>query len=246
MEAKPSRGIGAALRSPEVLLMVVAGLAVAILGPYALYRVFPHAPTVVTQENQSGPPGVDLDTSEIETLPDSLRDGAEVLLTADTPQPPDSIVNLPIASGENVLRPVSEAVEETQPVLYWSAAFGEPPYTVAVSDEHGQVLARSQGVQNTSWMVPVPLRRGADYTWQVSITGISEQASFHVLDDGQLNLWKAMQAAHKDSHLTIGLIAQQLGMLSIAEREFTALTKAYPDSNTAALLLNNVMQLRDQ
>lgn len=246
MEEKTSRGIGAALRSPEVLLMVVAGVAVAILGPYALYRVFPHAPTVVTQENQSGPPGVDLDTSELDTLPDSLRDGAEVLLTAETPQPADSIVNLAIATGENVLRPVSEAVEEAQPVLFWSAGFGEPPYTVAVTDEQGQVMARAQGIQNTSWMVPTPLKRGADYTWQVSVTGVTEQASFRVLDDREVNLWKAMQSAHRDSHLVIGLVAQQLGMLGIAEREYTALTKAFPDSNTAALLLNNVVQLRDQ
>jgi|GEM_PF-2146592 len=246
MESKSSRGITASLRSPEVLLMVIAGLAVAILGPYALYRVFPHAPTVATQETESGPPGVDLDTSELDTLPASLRDGAMLLLVTETPQPPDSIANLPLATGENVLRPVSEAVEEAQPVLYWSAAFGEPPYTVTVSDDGGQIVARAQGIQNTSWMIPVRLRRGADYTWQVAITGISEQASFHVLDDREISLWKAMQAAHSDSHLVIGVVAQQLGMLGIAEREFTALSKAYPDSNTAALLLHNVMQLRDQ
>ncbi len=237
---------GKGFRSPEVILMVVAGVAVAILGPYALYRVFPHAPTVVTKENQSGPPGVDLDSSELQTLPGALRDGAEVLLMAETPQAPDAIVNLPLATGDNVLRPVSEAVEESQPVLYWSAGFGEPPYTVAVSDDHGQVVARSQGIQNTSWMVPVPLRRGADYTWQVSVTGVTEQASFRVLDDREVNVWKATQAAHKDSHLVIGVVAQQLGMLGIAEREYTALAKEYPESNTAALLLNNVTQLRDQ
>ena len=83
-----------------------------------------------------------------------------LLLTTETPEPPDAIANLPVASGENVLRPVSEAVEETQPVLYWSAAFGEPPYTVSIADEHGQVIARAQGIQNTSWMVLTPLRRG--------------------------------------------------------------------------------------
>jgi hypothetical protein len=155
-------------------------------------------------------------------------------------------VNLAVASGSNVLRPVSEAVEETQPVLYWSAAFGEPPYAVSITDERGQVIARAQGIQNTSWMVLTPLRRGGEYTWQVSVTGVSEQASFRVLDDGQATLWRAMQTAHKDSHLVIGLVAEQLGLLGIAEREYTALTKAFPDSNTAALLLNNISQLRSQ
>lgn len=238
----PAKGF----RSPEVVLMVVAGVAVAILGPYALYQLSPHVPRVSTPETPSGPPGIDLDISELDTLPDSLRDGAMLLLTTETPQPPDAIANLAVASGENVLRPVSEAVEETQPVLYWSAAFGVPPYTVSISDDRNLVIARAQGIQNTSWMVLAPLRRGGEYTWQVTVAGATEQASFRVLDDGQVMLWRAMLAAHRDSHLVIGLVAQQLGMLAIAEREYTALTKAYPDSNTAALLLNNVTDLRNR
>lgn len=237
---------GKGFRSPEVVLMVVAGVAVAILGPYALYQLAPHAPRVASEEAPAGPRGIDLDISELDTLPDSLRDGAMLLLTADVAEPPEDIAGLAVAGGENVLRPVSEAVEETQPVLYWSAAFGEPPYSVSVSDGRGQVIARAQGIQNTSWMVLTPLRRGGEYTWQVSVAGLSEQASFRVLDDGQAMLWRAMQSAHKDSHLVIGLVAQQLGMLAIAEREYTALTKSVPDSKTAALLLNNVSELRNR
>ena len=64
------------------------------------------------------------------------------------------------------------------------------------------------------------------------MAGVSEQASFRVLDDGQVMLWRAMQAAHKDSRLVMGLVAQQLGMLAIAEREYMELTKSFPDSNT--------------
>lgn len=237
---------GKGFRTPEVMLMVAAGVAVAILGPYSLYLLAPHAPRVSTQETKSGPPGIDLDISELDTLPDSLRDGAMLLLIADPPEPPEAIANLALASGENVLRPVSEAVEETQPVLYWSAAFGEPPYSVSILDDKNQVIARAQGIQNTSWMVLTPLRRGGEYTWQVSVMGASEHASFRVLDDGQTMLWRAMLAAHRDSHLVIGLVAQQLGMLAIAEREYTALTKSFPDSNTAALLLNNVSELRNR
>jgi hypothetical protein len=237
---------GKAFRSPEVILMLVAGVAVAILGPYTLYRLFPHVPTVSTQETQSGPPGIDLDLSELDTLPDSLRDGAMILLTTETPEPADAIADLAVAGGPNVLRPVSEAVEETQPVLSWSADFGEPPYTVSITDERNQVIARAQGIQNTSWMVLTPLHRGGEYTWQVTVGGANEQASFRVLDDGQMTLWRAMLAAHRQSHLVIGLVAEQLGLLAIAEREYTALTKAYPDSDTAAILLSNVIDLRSR
>lgn len=226
--------------------MMVAGLAVAILGPYSLYLVMPHAPRVSSEETKATTPGVDLDISELDTLPDSLREGAMLLLTTDTPEPPEAIANLALASGHNVLRPVSEAVEETQPVLYWSAGFGEPPYTVSITDDKGLVIARANGIQNTSWMVLTPLQRGGEYTWLVTNpTAAVEQASFRVLDEGQARLWRAMLAAHKDSHLVIGLVAQQLGMLAIAEREYTELTKAFPDSATAALLLNNITELRN-
>ena len=225
--------------------MVLAGVAVAILGPYALYQAFPHPKATRTPDAQAVARGIDLDITELDALPDSLRQGAMKLLTADTAEPPEAVANLAVATGENVLRPVSEAVEETQPVLYWSAAFGVPPYTISIADERGLVISRAQGIQNTSWMVLTPLRRGGEYTWQVTVTGATETASFRVLDDAQVMLWQAMLAAHKDSPLLIGLVAQQLGMLAIAEREYTALTKAYPDSSTAALLLNNVSELRN-
>jgi len=225
--------------------MVLAGVAVAILGPYALYQAFPHPKATRTPDAQAVARGIDLDITELDALPDSLRQGAMKLLTADTAEPPEAIANLAVATGEDVLRPVSEAVEETQPVLYWSAAFGVPPYTISIADERGLVISRAQGIQNTSWMVLTPLRRGGEYTWQVTVTGATETASFRVLDDAQVMLWQAMLAAHKDSPLLIGLVAQQLGMLAIAEREYTALTKAYPDSSTAALLLNNVSELRN-
>jgi hypothetical protein len=249
MPAKPSSagGFSSAIRTPQVVLMVLAGVAVAILGPYALYQAFPH-PKATRQvpDAQAVARGIDLDISELDTLPDSLRNGAMLLLTADTADLPDAIANLAVATGVDVLRPVSEAVEETQPVLSWSAALGEPPYSVSILDERGQVIARAQGIQNTSWTVLMPLRRGGEYTWQVTVAGTTESAAFRVLDDGQSMLWRAMQAAHRDSPLVMGLVAQQLGMLAVAEREYTSLTKAYPDSNTAALLLNNISELRDR
>ena len=235
-----------AFRSPEVILMVVSGVAVAILGPYALYRISPHAPSVATKETPSGPRGVDLDVSELETLPDSLRGGAELLLTEEMPEPPDALQALPVATGPNVVWPVSEAVEETQPVLSWSVDFGAPPYTVSIADDRGMVIARAQGIQNTSWKVLMPLQRGHEYTWQVTVAGASEQASFRILDDGQMMLWRAMLAAHKESHLVIGLVAQQLGLLAAAEREYAELVKSYPESSTAALLLSNVQDLRSR
>ena len=226
MEGKPEapRGIGASIRSPEIVLMVVAGVAVAILGPYALYRLGPHVPKVSTEEVKSSPPGIDLDVTDLDTLPDSLRDGAMLLLTTETPELPDAIKNLAVANGENVLRPVSEAVEETQPILYWSAAFAAPPYSISISDDRNQVIARAVGIQNTSWMVLTPLRRGGEYTWRRLPS--AAPASRRPLVPGALmtvkrSLWRNREHASRAQGFSpdhIGLVAQQLGMLAIAER----------------------------
>src|SRR5205085_12221909 len=109
MTAKPSDsgGFSSAIRTPQVVLMVLAGVAVAILGPYALYQAFPHPKAVRVQYAQTAARGIDLDVSELDALPASLRNGAMLLLTADPAEPPDSIANLAAATGENVLRPAS-------------------------------------------------------------------------------------------------------------------------------------------
>jgi hypothetical protein len=156
---------------------------------------------------------------------------------------PDSIADLPEATSEDLLHPVSEAVEEDQPTLYWSAAFGEPPYTVTVT-LGSQVVARGQGLQNLTWTLPRPLPRGQVYTWQVRSAGVSAEASFRILDQGQVALWRGIRSDHGSSHLVMGTVAEQLGMLGIAEREYTALVRSYPDSPTAARLLDNVVYLR--
>ena len=237
-------------RSPQVLLMIAAGLAVVILGPYLLYRAAspPSRGTAAPAKSQAaGPVGLDnvLDASELDSLPQTLREGAMLLLlNSDVPDPADSIAALPEPVGENLRNPVSEAVEFTEPVLYWSA-FAPPPYSVTVMDERNQVVAQGP-TQNTSWTVPVSLRPGGIYTWQVTVPGMVERASFRVLDQAEQNLWKGIRAGHADSHLALGLVAQQLGLLVFAEREFRKLTEQYPDSETAARLLENVVALRDR
>ena len=158
---KPSES---AFRSPLGVAMIVLGLAVITLGPYTLYRLGPlsNHDSESSQKSQSAQHAAldgSLDVSELDTLPQSLRDGALLLLTTDDPERPDSILDMPEPMGENLLNPVSEAVEETQPILYWQPAIGPPPYSITISSGN-QVIVGAQGIQNTSWMVPAPLVRG--------------------------------------------------------------------------------------
>jgi hypothetical protein len=228
--------------------MVVAGLAVAIGGPYLMWRsmgLHTNLSGTSTPDSQSGPHTVDpsLDLSGLDSLPKPLHDGAMVLLSTDSPEAPDSIAGLPDPTSENLLRPVSEAVFETQPTFYWQPGAGSPPYSVTIS-LGSQVVARGAGIANTSWTVPMPLFRGGVYTWQLTAEGASARASFRVLTEVESRQWMAVQSGPMPSHLVVGTVAEQLGMLGIAEREYTALAKDYPQSGTAALLVSNIQELR--
>jgi hypothetical protein len=240
-------------RSPQAIFMVIAGLALAVLGPYLMWRNSgPHSKLsgTATQETADAQPGElavdpEIDVMELEGLPKSLHDGAMLLLTTDTPEHPDSIVNLSDPTSDDLLHPVTEAVFETQPTLYWQPGFGPPPYSVLVS-LGTQLVAHGEGLTNLTWTVPTPLPRGGSYTWQLMAEGVSARASFRILDDAQSKIWTAVQADHAKSHLAMGTVAQQLGMLGIAEREFTALVKDHPQSETAMRLLSNVQELRER
>jgi len=230
--------------------MILAGLSVVILGPYLMWHnMGPHklSGAAAQEASDSEPEEIEIDpmidVKELEKLPKSLHDGALALLTTDMPDYPDTIANLPEPTSDKLVSPVSEAVWDTQPTLFWQPSFGEPPYTVSVYLST-QELARGQNLENTSWTLPMPLPRGNNYTWQLTSGEASARATFRVLDEEQSKLWTATKIAYGTSHLVMGTTAEQFGMLSPAEREYAALVKDLPDSETAARLLSNVRQLR--
>jgi hypothetical protein len=190
-------------------------------------------------------PDPTLNLAELDSLPKGLHDGAQLIMNRETAERPDSIANLPDLPNENLANPVSEAVLEDQPTFYWLPAFSPPPYTVTVW-LGPDVVARGQGIANTSWMVPMPLKRGKDYIWQLTAPDASERASFHIIEEEQSKLWATIKAEHAESHLVLGLVAEQFGMLGIAEREYVALAKDHPRSDIAARLLSNIQELRDR
>jgi len=230
--------------------MILAGLAIVVLGPYLMWRnsglhKFSGAPAQEASDSEPEEIEIDpmIDVKELEKLPKSLHDGALALLTTDMPDYPDTIANLPEPTSDKLVSPVSEAVWDTQPTLFWQPSFGEPPYTVSVYLST-QELARGQNLENTSWTLPMPLPRGNNYTWQLTSGEASARATFRVLDEEQSKLWTATKIAYGTSHLVMGTTAEQFVMLSPAEREYAALVKDLPDSETAARLLSNVRQLR--
>lgn len=245
----PPRSFGQKLAdfftSPQLVLMTLAGLVLVVGVPYYAFRSIPGASEIFAPEPEPVDPNPGMDFSVLQTLPPDLMQSAGQILASQEPQMPQPLFDLPEASGFGLVYPVSETVEPLRPALSWTM-YAPPPYSVQLKNSANQVIARIESLALLNWLVPVDLERGAKYSWQVTAANKEvETASFIVLDQESVALWQAVQRDYRDSHLVLGLVAEELGMLTVAEREYQALIKAFPDAEAPARLLANVQSLRD-
>lgn len=241
--AEPASGasVRQLLRSPQVLLMLAAGLALVIGVPYAAWRMMPGSGGDASEKAKADT----LDLSEVESLPQALAITAREILEAPQPAMPEPLADLPPAVGLSPLYPVSEVVESIRPTLTWDPGDVPPPFTVVLRNAAGEVLLRVPNIVNPVLVLPMDLRRGERYSWELTFTnGATEEASFAVMDEGDLELWQNVRSQYPNSHLVLGLMAQHLGLMSVAENEFQQLVEANPNSQQAARLLENVVALR--
>jgi hypothetical protein len=147
----------------------------------------------------------------------------------------------------SVIEPVGVVILSDHPTFRWSPLDGATGYTVEVYDQRFDLAATSPQVIDTSWVAPQSLKRGEIYYWQVkavkdgrefkSPRRPSPQAKFRVLDASKAGELAQARRAYGSSHLTLGLLNAQAGLLDEAELEFRALLKANPDSALAHRLL---------
>ena len=250
LPARPPRTLGQKLgdffSSPQLVLMTVAGLVLILAVPYVAFRSIPGASEVFAPEPPPVDPNPGMDFSVLQTLPTELAQNVRLILAAQEPQTPQPLIDLPEPSGAGLIYPVMEVVEPLQPALTWTM-FAPPPYSVTVKNAANQVVARIESLPTQHWLVPMPLERGAKYSWEV-IGGNRdlETATFIVMSNESLAEWQEVRRDFKDSHLVWGLVAEELGMLTVAEREYQALIKQFPNAEAPARLLMNVQSLRDE
>lgn len=154
----------------------------------------------------------------------------------------------------SVTEPVGNVLLSSQPTFRWSALEGATSYVVEVYDDQFKLVASSSELTDRSWTIAKPLARGRVYSWQVKASKGGEevtsprppapQAKFRVLDQARVD--GIMQARHvfPTSHLTLGLLYADAGLLREAEQEFRLLQRANPDSQIARNLLKQVQTLR--
>lgn len=154
----------------------------------------------------------------------------------------------------SVTAPVGKVLLSDRPTFRWSQLEGASGYVVEVYDEKFNLVATSPQLINNSWTAPQTLKRGGIYSWQVKAIKDGQefgsprppapQAKFRILDQAKVNELAQAQRAYASSHLTLGLLYAQAGLLNEAEQEFRALQKSNPDSELVRKLLSQVQRLR--
>ena len=156
--------------------------------------------------------------------------------------------------GFSVLDPVGNVLLTDRPTFRWSALEGATGYVVEVYDDGFDLVATSPQLTTRSWAAPQTLPRGKVYSWQVKAVKDGEeiksprppapQAKFRVLDRAKADEIARAKRAYPSSHLTLGLLYAQAGLLKEAEQELRLLQRANPDSELARSLLRQVQALR--
>ncbi len=153
-----------------------------------------------------------------------------------------------------VTEPVGKVMLSDRPTFRWSQLEGATGYVIEVYDDKFNVVATSLQLIDNSWTAPQPLERGGTYSWQVkALKGGQEfksprppapQAKFRILDHARMNELAKAQRAYASSHLTLGLLYAEAGLLDLAEKEFRELQRANPNSALLRRLLSQVKNQR--
>ncbi|HEX8116985.1 MAG TPA: hypothetical protein VF521_06920 [Pyrinomonadaceae bacterium] len=156
--------------------------------------------------------------------------------------------------GFDVLEPAGSVLLNDRPTFRWSPLEGATGYVVEVYDEGFNLVASSSQLDARAWAAPRPLARGKVYSWQVKAVKDGHeikaprppapQAKFRVLDRAKADEIVRARRAYPSSHLTLGLLYADAGLLKEAEQELRLLQKANPDSELARGLLRQVQALR--
>lgn len=170
-------------------------------------------------------------------------------------RPSSSLMSSDKQSNEfTVIDPIGVVLMTNQPTFRWTPLEAATGYVVEVYDETFKLVVSSPQLKEASWAAPQPLPRGMIYAWQVKAIKDGQeiaaprppapQARFRILGQAKANELAKARRAYSSSHLVLGLLYTEAGLLKEAEQEFRALVKENPDSDLARSLLRQVRVLR--
>lgn len=162
----------------------------------------------------------------------------------------ESVDGLPF----RLIGPVGQMVRSQQPTFRWHALDGAESYTVTVTDTDLNVIAISPPLSTSEWRISKPLKEGRIYSWQVTALkdGVritspvlpAPQAKFKVIERATAEMLKQAELAYPNSHLTLGVLYAEAGLLDEAEQELQALVRDNSGADIAAKLLQHLNAMR--
>ena len=167
-------------------------------------------------------------------LPESLR---AALQRGTLAPPPAYLAVLPSAHAfrgegnaglsEIALGPAGDIVEEERPTFSWTAQ-GDGRYVVSVYEDK-RLVAQSETLHRTSWIVPRDLARDGTYVWQVSVVRHDEVVAmlppappppqFRILSQSDHETLERARKDHPQNHLLLGVLYAERGLRERADRE---------------------------
>jgi hypothetical protein len=201
----------------------------------------------------------------LEQLPSSVQQRIRAALQAGRLQQPSALAQVasrPSAllseSGNGLpfplIGPLGQVVLSERPTFRWRPLPGAQSYTVIVTDADLNEIATSPPLNTTKWRIAKPLKDGGIYSWQVTALkdGVkitspvlpAPQARFKVIDHATSELIQTAQRAYPDSHLTLGVLYAEAGLLDEAEQELRILVRNNPRAPVALKLLQNIKTMR--
>ena len=153
-----------------------------------------------------------------------------------------------------LIGPLGLVVRSERPTLRWRALDGAQSYQVIVTDADLNEVAASPSLNTTEWAIAKPLKAGRIYSWQVTAIkdGVkitspvlpAPQAKFKVLDRATAEQLLKAERAYPDSHLTLGVLYAEAGLLDDAEQQLRLFISNNPTAGIAQKLLQNVTAMR--
>jgi Putative zinc-finger len=169
--------------------------------------------------------------------------------------PEQTLLGESAAPRFGVIAPVGEVVMDTRPTFRWQGLAGATGYSVAIFDTNLNPVQSSPRLQTTEWTPREMLQRGQVYQWQVTATlpggksvnspsPPSPEAKFQVLGQQKADEIERLRAAHRESHLVLGILYMQAGMLEASEGELGRILVSDPDYGLAQQLLKSIQDVR--
>ncbi len=163
---------------------------------------------------------------------------------------PGVLMGDPASPEFRLLSPINLVLKTDRPSFHWKGLEGVATFQVTIFDEALNKVAESQSLTTTEWTVTRPLARGQTFVWQVRASANqreivapaagSSRARFKVLEQAKDEEIARARKTFANSHLLMGILYADAGLLDDAEREFRALRNANPQSPVARSLLQSI------